>query len=112
MGNRRIVKVEEEEEDVVVQFNGLMSGNEDIRSRMSACKFFVSAPSCLIRPCTSVPLQPANPPATPTTKSDDRSGAACDSGRESDFSGITGADSGDCGLLPGIRQHNDGHRQE
>jgi hypothetical protein len=42
MVNRKVVKVEEEDEDIIVQFNGLMSGNEDIRSRMSACKFFVS----------------------------------------------------------------------
>lgn len=55
MGPRRIVKVEEDEEEIVVQFNGLMSGNEDMRSRMSSCKFLVSA-----SPFDEVPLSCLN----------------------------------------------------
>lgn len=39
---RTIVSVEEEEENVVVQFNGLISGGDDLKSRLANCKFFVS----------------------------------------------------------------------
>ena len=43
-----MIRVEEEEEDIIVQFNGLMTGEQDFRSRVASCKFFVSPASCVL----------------------------------------------------------------
>ena len=48
MEARKVIRVEEEEEDIIVQFNGLMTGEQDFRSRVASCKFFVSPASCVL----------------------------------------------------------------